>query len=243
MKKLMAAALAVCTMFSLGGCMMPESGSGSLGEVDEKEITFIQNEPIKDGQDIAVIDTTLGVIKMVLFTKEAPNTVAHFKKLVKDGFYDNQAIFLEGDVKAFISGASNDEGSEGKLLTDDGKKIEAEITQNLWHFSGAVSAWGAQKNRFSKTIVSDSRFFIVGDIPAQTELITQMEEAEYPQTVIDQYKEKGGIPQYTGSFTVFGQVYEGMEVVDEIVSMINGEALHTLGDTKINSIKLDNYKE
>lgn len=238
MKKLMAVTLAACTMLSLSGCMAPGTPQENI---DETSISFTQYETIADEQEVAVIDTTLGVMKLVLFPNEAPKTVSHFRRLVQDGFYDGQAIFLEGDVKAMITGSADDTMTSGKLMTDDGKKLESEITQNLWHFSGAVSAWGEQKNRFSKTILSDSRFFIVGDIPADTELIKQMEESEYPQAVIDSYKEHGGLPQYTGSFTVFGQIFEGMDVVKAITEMVDGSALRKLEDVVINKITLSTY--
>lgn len=247
---------AACTLLASGmlsGCM-PADATG----IDPEQIEFIQCDEIQEGAQIAVIDTTLGEIKLELFEDEAPNTVQHFKKLVNDGFYNNKPIILEGEINTIISGYTDEYGKEGALATENGKKLEAEVTPNLWHFSGSVSAWGETSSRFSSTILQDSRFFILGTIPADAEMVSQMEEYKYPQKVIDQYKTYGGLPNFTGTYTVFGQIYEGLDVVDEILTMpiirSNAESTDESGDDEytgaatidgvvINSITISTYSE
>lgn len=215
----------------------------STTPIDPETIQFIQYDEISEGDEIAIVDTTLGEIRFVIFEDEAPNTVKHFKQLVAEGFYTDLPIVMEGEIKAFITGSSDDSGFEGKLVTEDGKKIEPEVNQNLWHFSGAVSAWGEAKNRFSRTMEQDSRFFFVGTSEANPELITQMEEYQYPEKVIDQYRKHGGMPEFTGALTVFGQVYQGMDVVDEIIASFNGGDAAVLENVRLNSIELSTYKK
>ena len=45
-----------------------------------------------------------------------------------------------------------------------------------------------------------------------------MKETDYPDKLIEAYREMGGLIQYSGCFTVFAQVYEGLEVVDDILT-------------------------
>lgn len=239
MKLIKITSLLLGCMFFMTGCM-----SSDATGINEEEINFVQLNEFKEGQEIAVIETTKGTIKMVLFPDEAPKTVEHFKKLINEGFYNDKEIFLQSDLKAFITGATDETGLEGKVVTDNGKPLECEVTPNLWHFSGAVSVLGFEKNKLSKTMLSDSRFFIVDDVKATTEMVTQMEEYQYPQKVIDAYKEHGGLPQFTGSYTIFGQVYEGMDVVNQLVAapVAEGEVSPSDG-TKIVKIELSTYEK
>lgn len=239
MKFIKITSLLLISAFMMTGCMAPEATG-----LDEESIEFVQFNEIKEGQETAVIETSIGTIKMVLFENEAPKTVAHFKKLIKSGFYNDKEIFINPEFKAFITGAIDETGTKGEIINDDKKPIVCEVTPNLWHFSGAVSVLGYEKNKMSKDMLSDSRFFIVDDIKATTEMATQMEEYEYPQKVIDAYKEHGGMPQYTGSYTVFGQVYEGLDIVSKIVAspIKEGEA-HPSDGTKIIKIELSKYEK
>ncbi len=196
----------------LTGCM--PAGTQPPGEVN-----LVQLQPPKEGQEMAIMTTNMGVIKFVLYEDYAPNTVAHFKKLVQEGFYNNNPIFsVQKEVSSMLAGATDDVGNEGKVVTEDGEKIKPETSKDVWHFSGAVSAIGDEEGIFAKTIMSDSRFFIVGNREADTEILEQLEENNYPEKVISAYKELGGMPVYTGRFTVFGQVVEGLDIVDDIIN-------------------------
>lgn len=208
-KTIFAATLVVCC---LTACM--PAGSEPIS----KNMHLVQLDPPEEGQEMAVVTTNKGVIKFVLYEKYAPNTVKQFKTLVEEGFYNNSPIYaVQKDISTFLTGSSDGVGKEGKVVTEDGKKIKAETTPDLWHFSGAVSAYGESSGVLTKQIQSDSRFFILGDRPADTAVIEEMEEYSYPEEVINAYKEKGGLPLYTGQFTVFGQVIEGMDVVNDII--------------------------
>lgn len=214
MNKLFKAVLAVTfSLFCLAGCM--PAGT----EAPNENLNLIQLEGPQEGQEMAIVTTNKGIIKFVLYEEYAPNTVAQFKELVNEGFYNNNAIFsTQKEISGFLAGASDELGNEGKTTAEDGKGIDPETTPNIWHFPGAVSAIGDEEGLFIKEVKADSRFFILGDRPVDTDIVEQMEENQYPEEVIDAYKELGGMPGYTGKFTVFGQVIEGMDVVNEIIN-------------------------
>lgn len=231
-------ALVLFSTLALTGCMPSDTKA-----LEEKDIELLQLKEPQEGQEIAIIKTNIGDITMMLFEEEAPETVAHFKKLIADGFFIDKPIFTENEINSFITGAVDTPATQGKLLTEDGKPIQCEITPNLWHFSGAVSVLGYEKNIFTKELISDSRFFVLGDEEPTTELVTEMEEFEYPLKVINAYKEIGGKPEFTGYYTVFGHVIDGMDLVNEISQYKNPSTEEALPieEVIINSIELSKY--
>lgn len=244
MKKL-AKAVAVMTMglFCLTGCM--PAGT----EPPTQNINLVQLQEPQADQEMAVMETNYGTVKFVLYEEYAPETVKQFKQLVEEGFYtENQVYAIYEDESYMIAGASDDKGDEGKTTTEDGKGVKPEVSSDLWHFPGAVSAMG-EESGITQTIRGDSRFFIVGDCPADAETLEQMEENKYPEEVISAYKERGGKPLYTGQYTIFGQVVEGMDVVNSMISAEtvadeNGNpTLTPAEDLIIYSITLTTYGE
>lgn len=238
--KLIKIVLAVCLSATLlVGCLPPQATG-----FKEEDMNFIQLKPPTKGQEIAEVTTSLGTIKFMLFEKEAPNTVAHFKKLVEDGFYNNQTVLLQKGQGSFITGTIDGDVNKSKLLTDKQKPIQIEVDTNLWHFSGAVSTLGYEESSVTKRMLSDSRIFFMGNVEATEEVIKQLTEKKYPNRVIEEYKKAGGSPQFTGSHTVFGQVYEGLDVVDKITHLKADEetAKPTDGFT-IEKVELSTYSE
>ncbi len=204
--------LLCCGMFS---ACIPADAS----QPNEADIRLIQLEPPKDGQDIAIFETNKGTIKMMLFTEETPQTVAHFKTLIQAGFYDGREIAkIDRATKTLYTGIDETTDTHGRLMTENGKDVPIETHMNLWHFSGAVSAYQNVTGFNSKYTNSDSRFFIVGTKEPFDQTIFQLEDQGFPQVIRDAYEEVGGLLEYSGCFTVFAHVYEGMDVVDDIIA-------------------------
>lgn len=215
MKRIIKSVLAM----SLGVCCLTGCLPAGSRPVDSANLTLIQLQPPEEGQDMAVVTTNVGTIKFVLYEDYAPNTVKQFKALVEEGFYENNPVYaVQKDIGSFFAGALDETGQTGKTATEDGKGVAPEVSESVWHFSGAVSAYGTEEGFLNKKVLADSRFFIVGDQPANAEIVDNITQYHYPDAVIDAYKQLGGVPTITGRYTVFGQVVDGMDVVNAVVN-------------------------
>ena len=90
-----------------------------------------------------------------------------------------------------------------------GEPFEDEFSEQLFNFRGALSMANAGPG------TNGSQFFIVQANSAPADSIP----AEHPEIVKEAYLEKGGTPWLDGAHTVFGQVIEGMDVVDAIAAV------------------------
>ena len=185
------------------------------------------------------IKTTAGNINIKLFPKLAPNAVQNFLVLAKNGYYKNNEFFRV--IKDFMiqSGDPSNQGT-GTASIFGGKTFDTEISNQLYNIRGALAL--ANTGQASS---SSSQFFIVQNSQDMTSQV--QDKTKYPQKIIDAYK-KGGYPSLDGSYTVFGQVISGMDVVDkiakaEVTSSGSGEASSPVDPVKIKSVKiLKNWK-
>ena len=72
---------------------------------------------------------------------------------------------------------------------------------------------------FNKTNYYDSRFFFIGDIPVQDELVSEMEQYNFPAMMKNTFIQYGGVPQFGQYHSVFGKIISGMDVVDAILDL------------------------
>ena len=79
------------------------------------------------------LETTDGDVVIELFENEAPNTVANFIKLVKDGYYDNLEFFHVTPSNYARSGCTANDGT-----TNPGYRIRNEFENGRRHFAGTV---------------------------------------------------------------------------------------------------------
>ncbi len=181
---------------------------------------------IKEGEEIAVITVKdYGEIRVRFFAEEAPKAVENFITLAKEGYYDELTFHRVMNNFMIQGGDPRGDGSGGESCW--GKDFEIEVAENLCHFRGALCmANTGQANS------NGSQFFIVQNHTAYTdELLDKLENemkenaaangADYvymADKVREKYKEVGGSPSLDGGYTVFGQVYEGLDVVDKIAA-------------------------
>lgn len=233
------------TVTAFSGCsMLGGQNTNALGSYDFSEMNLVQLDKPADGQDVAIIETNVGTITAVLYAEFAPNTVANFKKRAEEGFYDGKPFFaLQKGIYA-ITGASNDEGTEG--ITDNGKYIENECSVNLWPFKGSLLGYSSQQG------YSDSRFFFTGALELTEEnkkelrgYTNQETSAQViPEELITAFEKRGSVPGFAGTYTVFGQVINGFDVLDKILWTDSDKSnMKPLEELKIVKVTLDTYKD
>ncbi|MEZ0609809.1 peptidylprolyl isomerase [Fibrella sp. WM1] len=184
-------------------------------------VAFGQNTRKKDY--LVEIKTDLGKIHLILF-EQTPKHRENFIKLVKEGYY-NDVLFHRVIDKFMIQGGDPDSKTAvaGQALGsgDAGYTIPAEFLPTLFHRKGAVAA--ARDNNPQKAS-SGAQFYIVqGRVWNEEDLQKQIDrghtrapERIYTDEQKQVYKTLGGTPHLDGSYTVFGQILDGYDVVDAI---------------------------
>lgn len=193
----------------------------------------IQTAKPSAGDTAAVMHTSLGDIKIRLFGDKAPKTVENFVTHAKNGYYNG--IIFHRVIKDFMiqGGDPLGTGTGGESIW--GGSFEDEFTPELHNLRGALSMANAGPN------TNGSQFFIVQAKTVPENMLDQMAELEdrgFPKDVTEAYRQLGGTPWLDFRHTVFGQVYDGMEVVDAIASVKVGAADKPIEDVVINSIDI-----
>ena len=213
---------------------MPETAAEIYAhnmEIDESAIDLVQFNTPEAGSPIATIKTSLGDIKMVLFPKEAPKAVENFQALVEKGYYNGLKVYSAVPSVYVATGDPDNNGSGGESAS--GEPFEDEYSLNLWHFNGAVAM-----DNGGTPGQNGSRFFIVQNSRITDELGDKMFDGGFPEKVIQKYLEVGGVPNYDARDTVFGQVIEGMDVVEKIAAVPTDADHKPVEDIVITSVEL-----
>lgn len=194
-------------------------------------------EAPKSGDQVATIHTTMGDIKVVFFPDEAPKAVENFLTHAKEGYYDGIIFHRVIDGFMIQGGDPTGTGRGGESIYKDSDgnptSFEDEFSLNLWNFRGALSMANAGAN------TNSSQFFIVQAKTVSSSLIQQMKQINWPEKVIAKYQEVGGTPWLDGKHTVFGFVYEGMDVVDAISAVPVDGSDKPVEDVVIKSIDVE----
>ncbi len=194
----------------------------------------IQLKPIEAGDVLAVIKTNMGDIKVKLFPDKAPKTVENFTTHAKNGYYNG--LIFHRVIKDFMiqGGDPTGTGMGGESIW--GYSFEDEFSPELHNIKGALSMANAGPN------TNGSQFFIVQADSVPSNMLAQMKEMpeSFPEDIVKAYEEKGGTPWLDFRHTVFGQVMEGIEVVDSIANVKVGAADKPIEDVVIETILIEN---
>lgn len=166
------------------------------------------------------IETPMGDM-LARLSDATPQHQDNFVKLVEQNFYDD--LLFHRVIEGFMiqGGDPNSKGAgPGARLGSGGPgyTTPAEFVDSLAHVKGAIAA--ARTNNPAKAS-SGSQFYIVHGRPV-TDAELNKQEAQtgvrYPSDVRAEYLEKGGVPFLDQGYTVFGQVIEGLDVIDKIAA-------------------------
>jgi len=169
--------------------------------------TFDQNAGPKKGEQIVVMETSMGTIKIQLFPEYAPKTVENFTGLIEKGYYDG--IIFHRVIPDFMIQGGDPTGTGGGGESLWGGKFEDEFNENLSHLRGALSMANAGAG------TNGSQFFIV--------------------------QKQGGTDFLDGRHSVFGQVFEGMDVVDKIANAERNAADRPNTEISMTKVTLDTF--
>ncbi len=193
-----------------------------------------QIREIMSGDKIAVMKTTLGDIKILLFPDAAPKAVENFTTHAQNGYYDG--IIFHRVIPDFMiqGGDPTGTGRGGESIW--GRSFEDEFSVDYHNIRGALSMANAGPS------TNGSQFFIVQAKEVDSGLISQMEQLSdrgFPTECVEDYKSLGGTPWLDYKHTVFGQVVEGMDVVDSIAAVKTGYADKPVDDVVILGIDVE----
>lgn len=174
----------------------------------------------KTNPNTVVIETEYGNITMELFDN-TPKHRDNFLKLANEGFFDS-TLFHRVIPQFMIQGGDPDSknAAPGTPLGngDVGYRIDAEINDTNFHQYGALAA--ARDNNPNKSSSGCQFYIVVGKKFTNEELdgMSKQNGRNYTPAQREVYNTIGGTPHLDGNYTVFGQVIEGMDVVEKIVA-------------------------
>ncbi|MBQ5689488.1 MAG: peptidylprolyl isomerase, partial [Bacteroidales bacterium] len=172
----------------------------------------------QEKETLVLIKTTKGNITVKLYN-DTPLHRDNFIKLINEGWYNNSP-FHRVINNFMIQGGHNQDGS-----VDPGYTIPAEFRANHFHKKGALAAarQGDQVN--PQRASSGCQFYIVqGQVltEAHIEMYKQRYGLTFTPEQVEAYTTVGGTPHLDGQYTVFGEVVEGLEIVDAIAKVKTG---------------------
>ncbi len=186
------------------------------------------------GDTVAIMHTTMGDIKIRLFPDKTPKTFENFTTHAKNGYY-NGIIFHRVIEDFMIQGGDPlGTGTGGESIW--GRSFADEFDVDLHNVRGALSMANAGPN------TNGSQFFIVQASSVDDGLLAQMEKLAdrgFPTESVEDYKALGGTPWLDFKHSVFGQVFEGMDVVDAIATCKKGYGDKPLEDISILGIDIE----
>ena len=153
-----------------------------------------------------------GSIYVKFFEEAAPKAVENFTTHAKEGYYDGLSFHRIIEDFMIQGGDPTGTGTGGESIW--GEAFKDEFSENLQPYRGALCMANSGKD------TNGSQFFIVQDGQTYSEEILSQVETQYGIDFNDKAKELygsvGGAPWLYRLHTVFGQVYDGHEVLDAI---------------------------
>lgn len=223
--------------------------------IDVDTMELVQLEEPEEGDPIAVINTSLGEIRMVLYPEYAPNAVKNFTELAESGYYDNTYVFHSEDGVYAAAGSKTKDGTMPEGYDESRELVERELHQNLWPFRGAVCCLTTTVDAGIKeailggeTYYCGSRFALINTVEFNDEFKAELIESSESEELANAFIENGGIPNFSQQMTIIGQTYKGFDVIEALASLEvedpeNETSKIPKEDVMIISVEIGEYSE
>ena len=180
-----------------------------LESFDYKSAAEKQMAMPEDGETIAIIKVkNFGEMKVKFFDDIAPKAVENFTTHAKNGYYEGVTFHRVINEFMIQGGDPTGTGTGGESIWGTG--FGTELSQELVPYRGSLCmAMSSAPNSIG------SQFFIT-QANYSEDMNSLMKQGGYPEGLLEQYKTYGGYLSLYLQYTVFGQVYEGLDVLDKI---------------------------
>ena len=194
------------------------------------ELSAYQLQAPKKGDILATLKTSMGDMKIVLFPSEAPKTVENFTTHAKKGYYNG--LKFHRILKDFMIQGGDPLGTGVGGESIWGTPFVDEFSMKLFNLRGALcmANSGADTN--------GSQFFIVQAKTVKKSMLDQLSAGGWPKEAVEAYDKIGGTPWLDQKHTVFGQIVEGLDVLDSIAGVKTDKDGKAEKDVIINSIEI-----
>lgn len=192
-----------------------------------------------DKRSVVCLETNMGKIRIAL-SDLTPKHRDNFLRLASCGYYDG--LSFHRVIRNFV--IQTGDPKYRKMAKVDTVSIDhvlpAEIVfPDLYHLRGSVAAAREPDDVNPDFESSGSQFYIVwGERMTPGKMkrsISYLRDKgiELDRFMIDEYQVIGGAPHLDGSYTVFGEVIEGLGVVEKIQSLLTDSCDIPLSDVYI----------
>ena len=188
-------------------------------ELDDSTKTAMEMERMRKEEPEFIMETTHGTMKIKLYSK-TPLHRENFTNLVAENYYDG--IRFHRVIEGFMIQTGDPLSRDTSMINSWGtggpdKTVPAEFIAEYGHKKGAIAAARKGDMANPKKASSGSQFYIVHD----------------PNSCI----------HLDGQYTVFGEVTEGLEVIDAIATVATDRYDRPYEDVIILSIKKVEHEE
>jgi cyclophilin family peptidyl-prolyl cis-trans isomerase len=207
----------ILTLFAVLSLIFVGCKSNKNSQTVENTDTTMKEEK----QTTILISTPYGDMKAILYN-QTPQHRDNFIKIIKDGVLDS-TLFHRVIQGFMIQGGdpTSKTAKKGQMLGsgDLGYRVPAEFNSNLIHKKGALAA---ARDMNPQKASSACQFYICqGKVYTMAELnnFEMRMNRTFTELQRQTYTTGGGVPFLDGDYTVFGQVIEGLDVIDSIAKV------------------------
>ncbi len=191
----------------------------------ENYAAYLRDYFIENTERRFKLTTRIGTIKVRLY-EDTPLHTANFIMLIKREYFNNTE-FTRVAKNFVVQGGNNDnELEEIKRILIGSYEIEPELNEAHMHTKGVLAMARRYTENPDKLSSSYDFYFVQGQVFNEPQLlgIERENEIVIPEWKRKIYRDLGGAPHLDGEHTVFGEIYEGLDVLEKMSNVPTDES-------------------